>query len=171
MTDFRRKLNRLARVAYIGRRWYFVTVCTGARLPLFQNRDLAYAVLETLERACLIQRFEIYAYCFMPDHLHIELAALSEDCDLGRLMRDFKGRSATEVRGFGVRGLWQKGYYDHVLREADGEESVAWYIFNNSVRRGLTRDARDWPLSGSHAFDWKKAMAPAGKFVPSWKQM
>ncbi len=70
----------------------------------------------------------------------------------------------------GIRGLWQKGLYDHVLRPGEDDNAVAWYIFNNPVRKNLVSDPRAWPHSGSWMCDWRKAVAPPEKFVPPWKR-
>jgi hypothetical protein len=62
------------------------------------------------------------------------------------------------LRVIGLNDPLQKGFYDHILRPDDNADAVAWYIFNNPVRKGLVNDARDWPHSGSWMFDWKKAV-------------
>ncbi|MGH9360087.1 MAG: REP-associated tyrosine transposase [Terriglobia bacterium] len=169
MGDFLRKRNRLLRTTYVGRRWYFVTLCTRERRLLFRERKLVNVVLGILKDSCGLCDFDVYAYCFMPDHLHIELIALSESSDLAAFMRNFKGRSAAEARRLAVRNLWQKGYYDHVLREGENEKAVAWYIFNNPVRKGLVQGPLEWPFAGSWVLDWKRAVAPPEIFVPSWR--
>jgi len=105
----------------------------------------------------------------MPDHLHLELAGLSEGSDAIKLLHDFKGTATARARWLGVRRLWEKGFYDHILREEDDHDAVAWYIFNNPVRKGLAQEARHWPYSGSWMFDWEKAMAPVITYAPPWK--
>lgn len=112
---------------------------------------------------------DVYAYCFMPDHLHLELVGLAEDSDLVKMMKEFKGEATSAGREAGIRNPWQKGFYDHVLREDDSPDAVAWYIFANPARKGLVKDPRDWPYSGSWMFDWRKAVAPPKEFVPPWK--
>ncbi len=111
----------------------------------------------------------VYAYCFMPDHLHLELVGLDEDSDLIEMMKGFKGEATALARAFGIGNLWEKSYYDHILRACDPAEAVAWYIFANPVRKGLVKDARNWPYSGSWMFDWKKAVGPPREYVPPWK--
>jgi putative transposase len=169
MPDFRRKQDRLPRQSYIGRNWYFITACTKDRHPRFSDAALVGLLLNALRTKCRTHSMDVYAYCFMPDHLHLELVGLAEDSDLVKLTKEFKGEAASASRGVGIRNLWQKGFYDHVLREDDNADAVAWYIFNNPVRKGLAKDPRDWPYSGSWIFDWKKAVAPAEEFVPPWK--
>jgi hypothetical protein len=105
----------------------------------------------------------------LPNHLHLELVGLSATSDAIKLLHNFKGIATSRVRALGVRNLWEKGFYDHILRGDDDNNAVAWYIFNNPVRKGLVKDPRDWPYSGSWMFDWKKAVAPVDAYVPPWK--
>jgi putative transposase len=169
MADFIRKRNRLPMPAYVGHRWDFITLCTGRRDAHFREGVLVGGLLKVLQGASSFHRFGVYAYCFMPDHLHLELAGLSEHATLPALIRDFKGRSVAQARKMGIRRLWQKSYYDHILRDGDSENAVAWYIFNNPVKKALVKEARQWPFSGSWMFDWEKAVAPPEEFRPPWK--
>jgi putative transposase len=105
----------------------------------------------------------------MPDHVHLELAGQSDDSDAIKLLHNFKGIATARARGFGLRTLWEKGFYDHILRDDDDHNAVAWYIFNNPVRKGLINNAREWPYSGSWMMDWKKAMSSIKPYVPPWK--
>ena len=166
---FVRKRNRLPRSCYVGQNWYFITACTGEHRPVFSRGQLVETLLDTLQAKCCSCSFNVYAYCFMPDHAHLELVGLSGTSDLIVMLRDFKGVATARARAIGVRNLWEKSFYDHILREHDDHNGAAWYIFNNPVRKGLVQDPRDWPYSGSWMFDWKKAVAPVGEYVPSWK--
>ena len=166
MPDFHRKQNRLPRNCYIGRQWYFVTVNAESRRPMISDRKVVCHLVDTLRAACLRHLFDIYAYCFMPDHIHLEPVGLTPESDLVEFMRTWKGTSTVPLREVGLNELLQKGFYDHILRRDDNEKAVAWYIFNNPVRRSLVKDPRKWPYSGSWMFDWKRSVAPVEQFVP-----
>ena len=105
----------------------------------------------------------------MPDHAHLELVGVSGTSDLIVLLHDVKGVATAQARDIGIRNLWEKSFHDHILRSDDNHDAVAWYIFNNPVRKGLVKDPRDWPYSGSWMLDWKKAVAPIHEYVPPWK--
>jgi len=126
-------------------------------------------LLDLLRAQCSSCSFNVYAYCFMTNHLHLELASLSDNSDAILLLPDFKGSATSQARAIGVRNLWEKGFYDHILTDDDDHDAVAWYIFNNPVRKCLVNDPRDWPYSGSWMFDWKKALRPIEEFNPPWK--
>ena len=48
-----------------------------------------------------------------------------------------------------ARRLWDKGYYDRVLRDSEATEAVAPYILANPVRAGLVKSIEDYPFLGS----------------------
>jgi hypothetical protein len=120
----------------------------------------------------------------MPNHLHLELAGLSDNSDAISLLHDFKGIATSQGRTLGFRNLWEKGFYDHILTGDDDHNAVAWYIFNNPVRKGLVNDPRDWPYSGPGCLIGRKLSGPSnsttrlgssGGFTPpfssSWRRL
>jgi putative transposase len=170
MSNFHRKRNRLPQASYLGRQIYFVTICSAQRRSVFTDSGLVALVLDVLRVKCSVHSFSVYAFCFMPNHIHLVLLGASDHSNLIALLRDFKGTSTARARAQGFVTLWQKGFYDHVLRSGEGQDAAAWYIFNNSVRSGLTKEMGEWPYSGSWMFDWKKLTAPIRGFVPAWKK-
>ncbi len=166
---FVRKWNRLPRSCCLGRQWYLITACTGLGHAHFANAQLVVFLLDLLRVQCSSYSFNIYAYCFMPNHVHLELAGLSDNSDAILFLHDFKGNATSQARTLGIRNLWEKGFYDHIMRDDDAPNALAWYIFNNPVRKGLVKDPRDWPYSGSWMFDWKKAVALIEQYNPPWK--
>ena len=169
MANFQRAPNRLDPVSYLGFQEYFLTLCTGGRQKLFANRPLVNALLATLRETSSVHQFAISAYCFMPDHLHLLVQAKSKACDLPVFVKAFKGRAAVAARRLSIRNLWQKGYYDHVVRDSESSGEIAWYIFLNPVRAGLVSNVWGWPHSGSFVFDWKRLPIPAKMYTPHWK--
>ena len=179
MPDFLRKPNRLESRSYVGFGEYFLTLCTHARKRLFvaatsrrhpsEPSTLVEALLGALRETCSAHHFTIAAYCFMPDHLHLLSQAQTKDCDLRAFVKAFKGQATAAARPLGAHQLWQKGYYDHVIRNSESASEIAWYIFLNPVRAELVRAGLDWPYSGSFVFDWKTLPTPAQPYVPPWK--
>ena len=161
--------HRLARPYYLGPRSYFLTICTSQRRKLFHDQRLVELLVNELAQF-RSQGFSIYAYCFMPDHCHVLAVAMTDTPDLANAVRAFKGASAAHVRALGIRNLWQRDYYDHILRSGESFDAAAAYIFENPLRSGLASDAHDWPFSGSFAFDWKKLGNASATFVPQWKR-
>jgi putative transposase len=88
----------------------------------------------------------------MPDHLHLLLVG-EEYSPLTRFMKLFKQKSSFIFKKSHGDPLWQKSYYDHVLRKEEALEEVALYIYNNPVRKGLVTDYKDYPFLGSLELD------------------
>ena len=59
------------RLPYTGKHHYFLTFCTNQRSPVFVEEAHVALVRTQILRAACEQRFEMTAYCFMPDHAHL----------------------------------------------------------------------------------------------------
>jgi putative transposase len=93
--------------------------------------------------------FDVIAYCFMPDHIHLLLEGTHPTADFREFVRIFKQRSSYEwKRTYGTM-LWQRSYFEHVLRDDEDTISVARYVLENPVRAGLVSYVEDYPYLGS----------------------
>ena len=152
MPEFHRKQNRLGPASYLGQNSYFLTLCANERSKILANTTPVESVVSVLRTACKSHGFNVYAYCFMPDHLHLVVLGLSDTAGLPSFMQAFKSLAARETRNLGIAKLWQKGFYDHVLRDGESIDAAAAYAFLNPVRAGLVWRAEEWPYSGSFMF-------------------
>jgi putative transposase len=117
------------------------------------------------------QCFDIAAYCFMADHLHLLVNGKHEASDGLAFIDGFKQRSAFAFKQATRERLWQHKPYDHILRSDERWEAVAYYIWMNPVRKGLCARPEDWPYSGSSTVDWKRMLTPPEQmWVPPWKR-
>ena len=168
--EFRRKNIRLPRASYLGHQWYFLTACTQDRSPRLQDALLVCQHLDLLTLQAREQCFDIQAYCFMPDHLHLLVSAKHEASDCLAFIDGFKQRSAFAFKQATGARLWQHKPYDHILRRDEHWEGVAYYIWMNPVRKGLCASPEDWPYSGSCTMDWKRLLTPPRQvWSPPWK--
>lgn len=109
--------------------------------------------LMQLRHCCARFGFALTAYCFMPDHLHALLTAVTEEADFCACVRQFK-----QLTGFvfkkehGVR-LWQPGYHERILRDAEATEAVVRYVLENPIRAGLATQIGEYPWAGSDTYD------------------
>lgn len=110
-------------------------------------------VVELLLDFAKTRQTVLYAWCIMPEHIHM----LLQDKDVVALVRLLKGRLTPEARRLEPgRVLWQRGFYDHALREVESLRDIAHYIWQNPVRAGITDCAFGYPWSGSLVWpDWK----------------
>ena len=164
----KRKPNRLCEYDYSQNGAYFITICTQNRARLFAaelpvgnglravpdgangfalaNQIIHKWVKETEHK---FPNMSIDKYVVMPDHLHfiITIKERHEGRSLQNAMHYFKTMTTNEyIRG--VRNgallpfsgkLWQKSYYDHVIRNQRDYDEVWQYIDNNPKKWILER--------------------------------
>ena len=58
------------------------------------------------------------------------------------MVRLFKGRAAAALRKGGRRAVWQKSFYDHMVRKNEDIRSVLLYLLENPIRMGLVKEWR-----------------------------
>jgi putative transposase len=145
--------HRLVGFSYKGRHRYSLTFCSHCRRTLFTKADVVQEALSQILQSSTKQRFAIFAYCFMPDHLHLLVEGQSDEADLIAFAKDIKQRIAYHYPRTD-EPVWQKGYFERVLRDDGATLTVAKYILANPVRKGHTREPRDYPFSGSMVWTW-----------------
>jgi putative transposase len=160
---------RLTAPNYIGQRRYFVTACSDRRHEAFASPETVTWLIDILRKKSNENKFAVEAYCVMPDHLHILIRGMDGFADARRLMKLFKLQTGYEYKKKVGRDLWQKKYYDHILRSGDSAEAVAGYIWQNPVRKGICRNPREYLFSGSFTLDWKALVFATECWEPPWK--
>lgn len=107
--------------------------------------------------------FETAALAILPDHLHCLWRLPPDDQDFPlrwRLIKTAFSRSLPrdadprKGRREGERGVWQRRYWEHLIRDDDDFNAHVAYIHWNPVKHGLVKDPDDWPYSTWHR--WKR---------------
>lgn len=153
-----RKHPRLPLPIYRQGHLFFLTIGTHDRIPWFKTcPGLTTQAQETLQALIQAREGMLFAWSFMPDHVHI----LLQDEDLLELVRLFKGRLTPIARAVdSTSKLWQTSFYDHALRKEESVLKVAAYIWENPVRAGLVDEPWQYPWSGSGVWsDWRTLYA------------
>jgi REP element-mobilizing transposase RayT len=145
----RRKTIRLPEYDYAQPGTYFVTVCVADRACLFGTiadgrmtpNQLGSTVIESWND--LLVRFRVVdldAFIVMPNHVHglIEICAPMAR-GLPAVVAAFKSISARRINA--VRGsegpLWQRGFYEHVVRNESDRDRIRTYIDENPMKWDL----------------------------------
>jgi putative transposase len=127
---------------------YFVTICAQSGNP-FTDEHLAQEVMVSLQWLRAHRDVILYAYCLMPNHLHLLLRSGDESRTLGTVMGAFKTFTTRQSWKLGYKGvLWQARFYDHIMRRSEDGRRIATYILENPVRKGLVAEADAWIWSG-----------------------
>lgn len=162
----RRKRFHLSKENYIGYEIYFLTLCCAHRASAFSKATLAAEIVSILKDEAARAGFLLHAWCLMPDHLHVLVDGTRDDADLFRFVTRFKRRS-TGLRYYGGNELWQRNFYDHIVRNREVLAKVAGYIWMNPVRKGMCEFVNEYPYSGSLTMPWKSASDDP--WIPPWK--
>jgi putative transposase len=166
---YHRKNTRLRPSHYIGQRRYFITICCDGRKPRLHYPPFAQDVLRLLKQYAARYNFLLHAFCVMPDHLHFLAEGTHPTSDVREFVRLFKQHTAFEFRKTSSVRLWEKSYYDYILRPSDSIESVACYIWWNPVRKNLCARPEAFSLSGSQTIPWMKRAAAGISWSAPWK--
>ncbi len=97
----------------------------------------AEKVAATLDR-CDGSRYLIHSRVIMPNHVHVLMSPAAGE-SLSRIVAGWKRFSATRIhKANGSSGsLWQKDYFDRLIRDWDHFMNVARYIRRNPVKAKL----------------------------------
>jgi putative transposase len=127
----------------------FTASCTANGLRLFVNRELAEAAIRVVREERERLGHAVYVFCFMPDHLHLLVSPQESGVPVTRLMGSVHSRITRLAMERGHSGkVFQRGFYDHVLRTRESVFRIGQYILHNPVRRGLVHRYEDYPYCG-----------------------
>ena len=149
----KRKNIRLNDYNYSYNGAYFITICTKNKENLLWKNVGANCVRPLdqlpLSKIGIVIENEIYKlntvyenikvdkYQIMPNHIHL-IIFIYEDSNgrtqfaptISRIIKQFKG-SITKQIGFSI---WQKSFYDRIIRNENEYQSVWNYIHNNPLK-------------------------------------
>jgi len=149
------KAKRLKGFEYQGFYRYFLTFCVEKRQPLFKSQKLVDFIRHALFKTAEEWKLDIICFCFMPDHLHLLISGLDESSDLRGFIKNFKQKTGYAFKQNTGRKLWQRSFYDHILRGEEETYDISKYILENPVRKGIVEDYRDYPFSWCKYFELK----------------
>jgi REP element-mobilizing transposase RayT len=134
---------------------FHITKCARRHGQPFTNPRLAAMIVEAIQMRRERQVWRVYAYCLMPDHLHLVVqlrapeGAATTPVSLLRVMEGFSSFTTRQAWQYGLHGkLWQHDQYDRFIRTDREFSQQCQYVLNNPVRRGLVEDWTLWPYSG-----------------------
>ena len=147
----KRKPTRLKNFDYSTTGAYFITICTKDRKMLFapvgadsiSARMIERTFLETIDRYSGV---DSPIYVIMPNHFHAIITISRADMEsaptVSEIVQSFK-RYSTIVYAKMVKDgvlppfdkqIWQRSFYDHVIRNRDDYNEVFKYIYENPMR-------------------------------------
>jgi len=147
--DYRRRNSlRLQGFDYSARRVYFVTIVVAERRNIFSDQRIAKATIDCLFELRRKLGFKLYRYCLMPDHFHALIGTGESKKPLGVICGSFKSISTRAYWKWYEGKLWQRQFFDHVVRNEQDFFETILYIKQNPVRKGLVNTPEEWPYTG-----------------------
>ncbi len=169
-TPHRRRSIHLPEYDYTIPGAYFVTLCTQDRRPIFgdvmdgcmrlnEAGRMVQAVWEELPARYSCVRTD--AFIIMPNHVHgiivladgpvVSPGHVGEGLkpsptqrhglpEIVRAFKTFSARSVNAIRRSPGRPVWQRGYYERVVRRCEDINRIRAYILDNPRRWELDRD-------------------------------
>ncbi len=139
---------------------FFFTVVLAKRPSnlLLDQIDRLRQVYRTIQQR---RPFETIAVCVLPDHVHALWALPEGDADFSARWSLIKSgfsrglgaepRSASKIAKR-EKGIWQRRYWEHAIRDDADLERHVDYIHFNPVKHGHVMRAADWPHSSFHRY-------------------
>jgi len=148
---------------------YFFTVNLADRRAglLVEHIDALRDALQRVKRA---HPFRIDAMVVLPDHLHALWTLPRDDADFptrwmlikagfSRQIPPSERRTPSRIAK-GERGIWQRRYWEHLIRDERDFARHVEYIHFNPVKHGLVKRAVEWPYSTIHRYVRLAAVNP-----------
>jgi len=146
----------------------FITIVTNQRKPLLiDNIEL---LRESIKNCNL--DFEIYAGVVLHNHLHMILNP-TEINNYPKIISSIKysfsrniqyqkqDKTQSEIKRK-EKGVWQRRYYDHIIRDEEDLNKHLDYIHYNPIKHKLVKAAKDWKYSSFSKF------VANGLYEPDW---
>ncbi len=139
--------------------FFTVTLLERRRTTLVDHVD---ALRTAFRHARAARPFDIIAIVVLPDHLHCIWRLPVGDDDNATRWRHIKtlfsrsipaGERRSRRRQLkGERGIWQRRYWEHLIRDEADFLAHVDYAHINPVKHGLVAQVADWPHSSFHRY-------------------
>jgi putative transposase len=157
-----------------------LTFCCFHRYAFLKAERTCQWLADAVEKARIELDFALWAYVFMPDHVHLLVCPNRPNYDIRLILQKIKepvGRQAIKYlrahaahwlprisvqRGTRVeQRFWQAGGgFDRNVVEPDIVLAMIEYIHANPVRRGLVSSAEVWKWSSAGWYQGKNSLKP-----------
>ena len=148
---------------------YFFTVNLLKRYPNDLLVNQIPLLRESVKRIKVKFPFDIDGWVVLPDHIHCIWTLPDGDDDFSNRRRLIKThfsknlpkeerRSAVRLKR-GERGIWQRRFWEHFIRDENDYRRYLDYLHYNPVKHGYVNHVADWPYSSFHRWV-KKGIYP-----------
>jgi putative transposase len=150
---------------------YFFTVNLADRSSCMLVERIA-ALRESVRNVMRSRPFESIAWVVLPNHMHALWTLPDGDADYAKRWMRIKQGFCERVprsewipvsrRSRNERGIWQRRYWEHVIRDERDLQNHIDYIHFNPVKHGYVERVAKWPHSSFHRH------VRDGRLPPDW---
>lgn len=133
---------------------YFLTTNTENNIAVFRDPRNCKILLVTLEYFKLVLDYRLYGFCIMPEHLHLVIHPFGI-YNFSYIIKMIKGSFTRKLNKASDKTgkIWQKGFYDELIRDELHLLRVLEYVHNNPMKAGLVTAPEEYPFSSyNHYF-------------------
>ena len=142
---------------------YFFTVNLANRCArlLTENIELLHCAFRQVQER---HPFSMLAHVILPDHLHCIWRLPPDDDDYSTrwLLIKTKFTRMLPQSARHARGVWQRRFWEHLIRDETDFRRHADYIHYNPVKHEHAKSAMQWPHSSFHRY------VKEGIYPPNW---
>jgi putative transposase len=151
---------------------YFFTLATHQRKPLLCEQPALARLKAAFRYAKQKLPFQITGLVILPDHIHSIWQLPDDDADFSTRWNMIKRYFSIGINGNinhrREKDIWQKRFWEHMIRDEEELQRCLDYIHYNPVKHGYTDRPCDWPHStfknhvkkGFYAMDWGTNIEP-----------
>ena len=160
-----RKIMANYRRLYVKGGTYFFTVVTQKRRPIFAEEKSTQMLRSAFKVVMDKNPFQVESIVVLPDHIHCIWTLPKDDHDFSERWKGIKYRFSLNYKSSFApsdsmkkkkeKGLWQRRFWEHLIRDQDDFNRHIDYIHYNPVKHKLARKALDWPHSSFKRFMMK----------------
>lgn len=128
------------------------------KLERYLDRSRGSCYLRQVEVAQIVEkalryfhgeRYELRAWCVMPNHVHVLFCVGS--ASMATIIESWKKHTSQKINRLLCRRgkLWEPDYWDMYMRSAEHERKTVHYIESNPTKAKLVLDPRQWKWSSA----------------------
>ncbi len=150
----------------------FITAVTANREPYLLSNENKQLLLDVIREVKLQHGFVMLGYAILDDHFHFLINP--NDADISKIMQSIKLRftrryiKQTASMEKQPISLWQRRFWDHLIRDEDDFQRHLDYIHYNPVKHGIVKSASEYMFSSFRVYverraydlDWGVGEAP-----------
>jgi len=130
---------------------YFFTLVTYNRMPILTTFENLSRLDQSFKHVMMKHSFTVEAMVVLPDHLHCIWQLPPCDSDFSTrwrlIKRYFSIKTDKPVNERGEKNVWQRRFWEHLLRDEEDWRRHMDYIHYNPVRHGYVQNPAVWPHS------------------------